>query len=207
MINEDYFQSWHRIDLFSEKSNLKRYSSCSPIQSNGTRCGVHKQASKQWDQKASRKCLQKTVMVCVFDNRHGQLHGYETGSFQVQQNWCVDFYVRSHIVGNLFVCCICITKTKSHNWFCVSGQVLNTRVVFCVPRKTWLLNKRMPDMVGKSLSCMDMAKTCFGAVNTSHNGGMKAREDSNEACTFMVFLFVLKRSRLSMFFGKTIGCC
>jgi hypothetical protein len=206
MINEDYFQSWHRIDLFSEKSNLKRYSSCSPIQSNGTRCGVCKQASKQWDQKASRKCLQKTVMVCVFDNRNVQLHGYQIGSVQVQQNWCVDFYVRSHIVGNLSACCICITKTKSHNWFCVSGEVLNTRF-FSIQRKTWLLNERIPDMLGKSLSCMDIAKTWFGAVNTSHNDGMKAREVSRMTCTFMVFLFVLKRSRLPMFFASTIECC
>ena len=150
--------------------------------------------------------FEKAVMVCVFDNRHRKLHGYDTGSCQVQQNWCADFYVRSHIVGNLSACCICITKTKSHNWFCVSGEVLNTRFFF-IQRKTWLLNKRIPDMLGKSLSCMDIAKTWFGAVNTSHNDGMKAREVSRMTCTFMVFLFVLKRSRLPMFFASTIESC
>jgi hypothetical protein len=76
-----------------------------------------------------------------------------------------------------------------------------------IQRQAWLLNTRIPDMVGKPLSCMDIAKTWFGAVNTSHNGGVKARETSRMTCTIMVFLFVLKRSRLPIFFASTIECC
>jgi hypothetical protein len=55
MINEDYFESWHRLDLFSKESKRKCYSICNPTQSNRTRCGVRQQTSKQADQKTSRK--------------------------------------------------------------------------------------------------------------------------------------------------------
>ena len=71
--------------------------------------------------------FEKAVMVGVSDNRHRKLHGHDTESCQFQQNWCVDFDVNRHIIGNLSACLICISKNQLQNWLWVSGEVLNTQ--------------------------------------------------------------------------------